>query len=246
VRNRPEGRFQCFEAMLCRTRSWNLALLAAVQLVSGGRRYPLEIQAVAKSSQGATSRSYELSAACFWLRLGAVAQLAGNCRASLGRERQCGLEYVRGSALHGLILAVQTRCATRPRATRSRPRVRLHCATADAARGAATRSGGCRPNRSDRAEQAPRPNTRTRLHRLVRKPLSARELQMSVALNPRGVLCRASVVSGHRRQWRRGVSNPLVLPRHPSRTLFGGCSRPACRCCCQHRDRTRETARETL
>jgi hypothetical protein len=117
VRNRPQGRFQCFEAMLRRTRSRNLALLAAVQLVSGGRRCPLEIQAVAKSSQGATSRSYELSAACFRLRLEAVAQLAGNCRASLGRERQCGLENVRGSELHAVILAAEDSVRDRPRAT---------------------------------------------------------------------------------------------------------------------------------
>ena len=40
---------------------WDVALLTAVQLVSGGR-CPLEIQAVAKSSQGATSRAHELSA----------------------------------------------------------------------------------------------------------------------------------------------------------------------------------------
>jgi hypothetical protein len=39
--------------------------LLAVQLVSGGRRRPLEIQAVAKSSEGATSCSYELSTGCF-------------------------------------------------------------------------------------------------------------------------------------------------------------------------------------
>lgn len=38
----------------------DVALLPAAQFRSGGRRYPLEIQAVAKSSQGATSRSYEL------------------------------------------------------------------------------------------------------------------------------------------------------------------------------------------
>src|SRR5512145_1223855 len=44
---------------------WDVALLAAVPLVSGGRRCPLDIQTVAKSSQGATFRSYELSAACF-------------------------------------------------------------------------------------------------------------------------------------------------------------------------------------
>ena len=43
-----------------------------MQLVSGGR-CPLEIQAVAKSSRGATSGAYELSAACFWLRIEAGA-----------------------------------------------------------------------------------------------------------------------------------------------------------------------------
>ena len=44
---------------------WDVALLAAVQLVPGCRRCPLEIQAIAKSSQGAMSCSFELSAACF-------------------------------------------------------------------------------------------------------------------------------------------------------------------------------------
>ena len=44
-------------------------------------------------------------------------------------------------------------------------------------------------------------------------------LPISVVLNPRGVLCRATTVSHHRRQRMRGVSNPPVLPRHPSRTL---------------------------
>jgi hypothetical protein len=34
---------------------------------------------------------------------------------------------------------------------------------------------------------------------------------MSVALNPRGVLCRAPAVSGHRRPQIPGVSNPPVV-----------------------------------
>ena len=66
MRNRPQGRFQCFEAMLCRSESWTGSRsLAAVQLVSGGRRCPLEIQAVAKSFEGATSRSNEVPAVYF-------------------------------------------------------------------------------------------------------------------------------------------------------------------------------------
>ncbi len=63
---------------------------------------------------------------------------------------------------------------------------------------------------------------------------------MSVVLNPRGVLSRAPAVAAHGRQWIRGVSNPPVLPGHPSRTLFGGCSRPACRRRSERRDRARE------
>ena len=35
---------------------------------------------------------------------------------------------------------------------------------------------------------------------------------MSVALNPRGVLCRAPAVAAHRRRWIRGVSDPLFCP----------------------------------
>ena len=91
--------------------------LAAVQLVSGRRRCPLEIQAVAKSFEGAISRSHEVPALHFRMRIEAVAQLAGKCRASLGRKRQCVLEDVRGSALHTEILAVRTDPRRRPRAS---------------------------------------------------------------------------------------------------------------------------------
>jgi hypothetical protein len=82
--------------------------LAAVQLVSGGRRCPLEIQAVVKSLEGATSRSNEVPAVSLRLRIEAVTQLASKGRTGLCRERQCVLEDVRRSALHGQILAVRT------------------------------------------------------------------------------------------------------------------------------------------
>ena len=80
--------------------------LAAVQLVSGRHRCPLEIQALAKSLEGVASRSHEVPAVYFRPRIEAVAQLAGKGGANLGRESQCGLENVLSSALHGLILAV--------------------------------------------------------------------------------------------------------------------------------------------
>ena len=41
--------------------------------------------------------------------------------------------------------------------------------------------------------------------------MSTYELQIFVVVNPCGVLCRAPVVCGHRRQWIRGVSNPPVF-----------------------------------
>ena len=53
------------------------------------------------------------------------------------------------------------------------------------------------------------------------KTLSPCKLPISVVLNPRDVLCRATAVSRRRQQWIRGVSNPPVLPGHPSRTLSG-------------------------
>ena len=84
------------------------ALLAAVDLASGGRRCPLQIQAVAKSFERATPRSNEVPAVCFRLRIEAVAQLAGKRRASLCRERQYVLENVRGSVLHSRILTATT------------------------------------------------------------------------------------------------------------------------------------------
>src|SRR5262245_25335981 len=49
---------------------------------------------------------------------------------------------------------------------------------------------------------------------------------MSGVLNPRGVLCRAPALAAHGRQWIRGVSNPPVLPGHPSRTRFRGLLTP--------------------
>jgi hypothetical protein len=83
--------------------------------------------------------------------------------------------------------------------------------TADAARGAATKSGGCRPSRRAKTEEALRGKSRARLHRLPSKSLSACELQMSIVLDSRGVLCRATPVSRRRRQCNRGESNPPIL-----------------------------------
>jgi hypothetical protein len=77
------------------------------------------------------------------------------------------------------------------------------------------------------------------------KYLSARKLRIVVVPMPRGALCRAPAVSRHRQQRIRGVSNPPVLTGWPPRTLFGGCSRPACRGHCQHRDRAREVVGQT-
>ena len=39
------------------------------------------------------------------------------------------------------------------------------------------------------------------------------------------------------------MSNPPVFVGSPSRTLFGGCSRPACHCCCRCRDRMDQVGR---
>lgn len=57
-----------------------------MQLVSGGRWCPLEIQALAKSFEGAASRSHEVPAVYLRPRIEAVAQLAdkGGARASAG------------------------------------------------------------------------------------------------------------------------------------------------------------------
>ena len=119
------------------------ALLAAVDLASGGRRCPLQIQAVAKSFEGAAFRANEVPAVCFGLRIEAVAQLVGKRRASLGRERQCVLEDCGGSALHGQILTGRTDARIRPSAVGSVSRLEPPIVElADAARGTDTIGGG--------------------------------------------------------------------------------------------------------
>jgi len=71
------------------------------------------------------------------------------------------------------------------------PRMSSGWRTADAASGAATKRGGCRPNVSARAEEVHRDETKERLHRPASKRLSTFKL-LSVVVKPRGGLCRAS------------------------------------------------------
>ena len=166
-------------------------------------------------------------------------RLASAARASAGSAK-ASLKISAAVRFMGSILTATTsrqeRSGTRDRAVARTRSDR----TADAARGAATKSGGCRPSRRAKTEEALRGKTRARLHRLLSKSLSACELQMSIVLNSRGVLCRATAVSRPHRPWIRGVSNPPVLPGHPSRTPPGGCSRPACRRRSERRDRARK------
>ena len=140
-----------------------------MQLVSGRRRCPLEIQALAKSFEGATSRSNEVPAVYFRLRIEAVAQLAGKGRRSLCRERQCVLENVRGSALHGRILSVAMTGETDLGNMIVPLLGPLTVELLDAARGAAIKRGGCRPIRSATVDGLARDETKERLHRPASK-----------------------------------------------------------------------------
>jgi hypothetical protein len=75
-----------------------------VQLVSGGRRRPLEIETLAESTDGATPGLFELFAMDFDARTEALTQSPGKCGASLGGEPQSIFEDLRGRALHGVDL----------------------------------------------------------------------------------------------------------------------------------------------
>jgi hypothetical protein len=72
--------------------------------------------------------------------------------------------------------------------------------------------GGCRPNRSAKAEEALRNETKEQLHRPDEQVTERLRVAESVVLDPRGVLCRANAVSARRRQRNRGVNNPPVFP----------------------------------
>src|SRR5439155_1626001 len=99
-----------------------------------------------RCAQCVSLHGFPTAASYFRMRIEAVEQVAGKRRATLSKERQCVLEDVRGSALHGQILAVRTTHDTDQTARWSLyPTGALDCLTADAARVAATRNGGCRP-----------------------------------------------------------------------------------------------------
>ena len=87
--------------------------------------------------------------------------------------------------------------------------------TADAARGAATKGGGCRPKGSAENRARSPGRDEERLRHPMSKSLSARELLMSVALSSRGVLCRATAVPRRRRQWIRGREQPPCFAQAP-------------------------------
>ena len=59
-----------------------------VQLVSGGRRRPLEIETLAESVDGATPGLFDFFAMDFDARIDALTQPAGKFDASLGGKRQ--------------------------------------------------------------------------------------------------------------------------------------------------------------
>ena len=100
--------------------------------------------------------------------------------------------------------------------------------------------GHLRMSRQD-AEQIKRGRARTALTPAqTTESLQVADLSCRRA---RGVFCRAPTGSSRRRQWSRGVSNPPVFAGSPSRTLFGGCSRPACHCCCRCQDRMDQVGR---
>ena len=182
-------------------------------------------------------------------------RLAPDCASMLSRNRLASAARASaGSAIASLKMSAALRfmrsilTATTSRQDRPGTRDRAVCQnpsdrTADAVRGAATKGGGWRRNRNIRTEELHGDQASEGLNRAAGKSLSGCMLPISVVLNPRGVLCRATTVSHHRRQRIRGVSNPPVLPRHPSRTLFGGCSRPACRWCCRCRNRMDQVGR---
>lgn len=109
------------------------------------------------------SRSYELSAACFWLRLEAVAQLAGKYGASLGREGQCGPENVRGSALHGPDLSSHRVRATPTKNDKIAPSHKALIVELLTPRGGPRQKAVVvAPNRSAKAEEALRRQTEER------------------------------------------------------------------------------------
>jgi hypothetical protein len=77
---------------------------SGLQLVSGGRRRPLEIETIAESVDGATPGLFEFLARDFDARIEALTQPAGKFGASLGGERQSVFEDLRGRTPHGVDL----------------------------------------------------------------------------------------------------------------------------------------------
>ena len=92
---------------------------------------------------------------------------------------------------------------------------------ADAARGAATKRGGCRPRIGP---SEPLNSSFTRHVVPVSGPPSdwrRASCRVSTRRRSRGALCRAPTSRVNLRQWSRGVSNPPVFARPPSRTRSG-------------------------
>ena len=102
--------------------------------------------------------------------------------------------------------------------------------TADAARGAATKSGGWRTSKTLSCSSKPLVDEPGALRASLGSLSTATTCKLRGRTNERGVLCRARNALS-RRHWRSGgVSNPPVPRRLPSRGRPGGLLTPRCRC----------------